>query len=331
MTKYFNLVTDTARKSILDYVASDAFVLSDYAEKNNLECELEKYMKYAYIDNLDSYDYIKELIKNTPEEYSKYNVSKEQLKRIVVSINDETYFEVVEQITKEVVEFRNKMLGVEKDNTIEDSNVEKSDVNNHDDDEEKSEIEEDTNNEEDVAPVTVEADLNNCDIDSEEKSESEESSNSEEVTESATVDSEDSDTNKNQNEDTVIEKKSIFSKLKGGREKNKQKAFKLFAGLMKSAEDEDNQHKEESSTDATVTYQPAVANNLFGNTGVTNQISFSPASDFRTVEERISELFTRLMMETDRNKVFYIVNQIINLVPDKESFMKILFSKLKGM
>ena len=114
MTKYFNLITDMARKSILDYVASDAFVLSDYAEKNNLECELEKYIKYAYIDNLDSYDYIKELIKNTPEEYSKYNVSKEQLKRIVDSINDETYFEVVEQITKEVVEFRNKILGVEK-------------------------------------------------------------------------------------------------------------------------------------------------------------------------------------------------------------------------
>lgn len=292
MTKYFNLVTDIARKSILDYVASDAFVLSDYAEKNNLECELEKYMKYAYIDNLDSYDYIKELIKNTPEEYSKYNVSKEQLKRIVDSINDETYFEVVEQITKEVVEFRNKILGVEKDNTIEDSNVEKSDVNNHDDVEEKSE--------EVVAPDTLET--------------------------------EDSETNKKQNEDTVIEKKSVFNKLKGGREKNKKKPFKLFAGLMKDAEggDEDNQHKEESSSEATVAYQPAVANNLYGNTGVTNQISFSPASDFRTVEERISELYTRLMMETDRNKIFYIVNQIINLVPDKERFMKILLSKLKG-
>ena len=126
MTKYFNLVTDTARKSILDYVASDAFVLSDYAEKNNLECELEKYMKYAYIDNLDSYDYIKELIKNTPEEYSKYNVSKEQLKRIVDSINDETYFEVVEQITKEVVEFRNKMLGTEKGNNVQDNDENKT-------------------------------------------------------------------------------------------------------------------------------------------------------------------------------------------------------------
>lgn len=292
MTKYFNLVTDIARKSILDYVASDAFVLSDYAEKNNLECELEKYMKYAYIDNLDSYDYIKELIKNTPEEYSKYNVSKEQLKRIVDSINDETYFEVVEQITKEVVEFRNKILGVEKVNTIEDSNVEKSDVNNHDDDEEKSE--------EVVAPATLET--------------------------------EDSDTNKKQNEDVVIEKKSIFNKLKGGGEKNKQKAFKLFSGLMKDAEsgNEDDQHKEESSSDATVAYQPAVANNLFGNTGVTNQITFSPASDFRTVEERISELYIRLKMETDRNKICYIANQIINLVPDKERFMKILLSKLKG-
>ena len=126
---------------------------------------------------------------------------------------------------------------------------------------------------------------------------------------------------------------SVFNKLKGGREKNKQKAFKLFAGLMKDAEsgNEDDQHKEESLSDATVAYQPAVANNLFGNTGVTNQISFSPASDFRTVEERISELFTRLMMETDRNKILYIVNQIINLVPDKEAFKKTLFSKLKGM
>ena len=125
---------------------------------------------------------------------------------------------------------------------------------------------------------------------------------------------------------------SVFNKLKGGREKNKQKAFKLFAGLMKDAEsgNEDDQHKEESLSDATVAYQPAVANNLFGNTGVTNQISFSPASDFRTVEERISELFTRLMMETDRNKILYIVNQIINLVPDKEAFKKTLFSKLKG-
>ena len=110
-------------------------------------------------------------------------------------------------------------------------------------------------------------------------------------------------------------------------ETNKKKAFKLFAGIRETTED---QTKEESST-ATVAYQPAVANNLYGNTGVTNQISFSPASEFRTVEERISELFTRLMMETDRNKVLYIANQIINLVPDKERFMKTLLSKLKGM
>lgn len=156
---------------------------------------------------------------------------------------------------------------------------------------------------------------------------------SEEVVVPTTLEAEASDINKGQNEDAVIEKKSVFSKLKGGRDKNKQKAFKLFAGLMKDAEgrDEDSQHKEESSTEATVAYQPAVANNLYGNTGVTNQISFSPASDFRTVEERISELFTRLMMETDRNKISYIVNQIINLVPDKEAFKKTLFSKLKGM
>ena len=126
--------------------------------------------------------------------------------------------------------------------------------------------------------------------------------------------------------------KSVFSKLKGGRDRSKKKAFKLFAGLMKDAEsvNEDVQHKEESSSEATVAYQPAVANNLYGNTGVTNQISFSPASEFRTVEERISELSTRLMMETDRNKILYIVNQIINLVPDKEAFKKTLLSKLKG-
>ena len=125
--------------------------------------------------------------------------------------------------------------------------------------------------------------------------------------------------------------KSVFNKLKGGRDRSKKKAFKLFAGLMKNAEDEDDQHKEKSSSEATVAYQPAVANNLYGNTGVTNQISFSPASEFRTVEERISELFTRLMMETDRNIILYIVNQIINLVPDKEAFKKTLLSKLKGM
>ena len=114
----------------------------------------------------------------------------------------------------------------------------------------------------------------------------------------------------------------------------KKKAFKVFDKLM--VEDKSDQatkepKKEKSSSEATVAYQPAVANNLFGNTGVTNQISFSPASDFRTIEERISELFTRLMMETDRNKILYIVNQIINLVPDKEAFKKTLLSKLKGM
>ena len=109
-------------------------------------------------------------------------------------------------------------------------------------------------------------------------------------------------------------------------EMNKKKAFKLFAGIRESTED---QHKEESS-EATVAYQPSVANNLYGNTGVTNQITFSPATDFRTVEEKINELYARLVMETDRNKILYIAKQIINLVPDKESFMKTLFSKLKG-
>lgn len=286
-------VSKWLRKSTLDCIFSEVLLTTDFVEKNNIYAEIEKYKKYAYIDELDNHDSIKELIESTPDENAKYNVSVSQLKRIADSINNETYFEVVKQITKEVIEFRNKMLGTEKGNTIEDSDVEKSDLNNHVDDEEKSE--------EVVAPVTSET--------------------------------EDSETNKKQNEDTVIEKKSVFNKLKGGGEKNKQKAFKLFAGLMKYAEggDEDDQHKEESSSDATVAYQPAVANNLFGNTGITNQITFSPASDFRTVEERISELFTRLMMETDRNKIFYIVNQIINLVPDKERFMKTLFSKLKGM
>ena len=281
------------RKSTLDCIFSEVLLTTDFVEKNNIYAEIEKYKKYAYIDELDNYDNIKELIESTPDENTKYNVSVSQLKRIADSINNETYFEVVKQITKEVIEFRNKMLGTEKSNTIEDSDLENSDLNNHVDDEEKSE--------EVVAPAALET--------------------------------EDSDTNKKQNEDVVIKKKSVFNKLKGGREKNKQKAFKLFAGLMKDAEggDEDNQHKEESSSEATVAYQPAVANNLYGNTGVTNQISFSPASDFRTVEERISELFTRLMMETDRNKVLYIANQIINLVPDKERFMKTLLSKLKGM
>ena len=109
-------------------------------------------------------------------------------------------------------------------------------------------------------------------------------------------------------------------------ETNKKKAFKLFAGIRKTTED---QSKEESSK-ATVAYQPSVANNLHGNTGVTNQITFSPATNFRTVEEKINELYARLVMETDRNKILYIANQIISLVPDKESFMKTLFSKLKG-
>ena len=285
-------VSKWLRKSTLDCIFSEVLLTTDFVEKNNIYAEIEKYKKYAYIDELDNYDSIKELIESTPNENAKYNVSVSQLKRIADSINNETYFEVVKQITKEVIEFRNKILGTEKDNTIEDSDAEKLDLNDHVDDEEKSE--------EVVVPATLE-----------------------------TEDS--SDTNKKQNEDVVIEKKSVFSKLKGGREKNKQKAFKLFAGLMKNAEDEDDQHKEESSSEATVAYQPAVANNLYGNTGVTNQISFSPASEFRTVEERIIELYNKLMMETDRNKILYIVNQIINLVPDKEAFKKTLLSKLKGM
>ena len=120
-------------------------------------------------------------------------------------------------------------------------------------------------------------------------------------------------------------KTNVFNNLKGGRNTNKKKAFKLFAGIRTT----EDQPKEESSK-ATVAYQPAVANNLYGNTGVTNQITFSPATDFRTVEEKINELYARLVMETDRNKILYIAQQIINLVPDKESFMKTLLSKLKG-
>lgn len=113
---------------------------------------------------------------------------------------------------------------------------------------------------------------------------------------------------------------------------NKKKAFRLFAGLRKNTEDktEEEQQKEDSSQ-ATVAYQPAVANNSYGNTGVTNQVVFTPASDFKTPEERISELYNQLVMETDINKISYITNQIINLVPDKERFMKTLLSKLKGM
>ena len=335
-------VSKWLRKSTLDCIFSEVLLTTDFVEKNNIYAEIEKYKKYAYIDELDNYDSIKELIESTPDENAKYNVSVSQLKRIADSINNETYFEVVKQITKEVIEFRNKILGIEKDNTIEDSDAEKLDLNDHVDVEEKSEevvapatLEAEEKSEEVVAPATLEAekdntiedsdteklDLNNH-VDDEEKSE--------EVVAPATLES---DTNKKQNEDTVIEKKSIFSKLKGGREKNKQKAFKLFAGLMKDAEggNEDDQHKEEPSSEATVAYQPAVANNLYGNTGVTNQITFSPASDFRTVEEKINELYARLVMETDRNKILYIVNQIINLVPDKEAFKKALLSKLKGM
>ena len=137
----------------------------------------------------------------------------------------------------------------------------------------------------------------------------------------------DNDENKTPETGKIDVKKSVFYKLKEGGDTNKKKAFKLFAGIREPAED---QPKEESST-ATVAYQPAVANNLYGNTGVTNQITFSPATDFRTVEKRISELYNKLMMETDRNKILYIVNQIINLVPDKEAFKKTLLSKLKGM
>ena len=136
----------------------------------------------------------------------------------------------------------------------------------------------------------------------------------------------DNDENKTPETGKIDVKKSVFGKLKEGGDTNKKKAFKLFAGIRKNADD---QPKEESS-EATVAYQPVVANNLYGNTGVTNQITFSPATDFRTVEEKINELYARLVMETDRNKILYIANQIINLVPDKESFMKTLLSKLKG-
>lgn len=126
--------------------------------------------------------------------------------------------------------------------------------------------------------------------------------------------------------DNNYERKEEANKLTEEKtETNKKKAFKLFAGIRTT----EDQTREESSK-ATVAYQPAVANNLYGNTGVTNQITFSPATDFRTVEEKINELYARLVMETDRNKILYIAQQIINLVPDKESFMKTLLSKLKG-
>ena len=135
----------------------------------------------------------------------------------------------------------------------------------------------------------------------------------------------DNDENKTPETGKNDAKKSVFGKLKEGVDTNKKKAFKLFADIRTT----EDQPKEESS-EATVAYQPSVANNFYGNTGVTNQITFSPATDFRTVEEKINELYARLVMETDRNKILYIAQQIINLVPNKESFMKTLLSKLKG-
>lgn len=280
MTTYSDILTNTARKSTLDCITSDAFLLSDFVEKNNIAHKLENYATYAYIDGLDSHDYIEELIRNTPEEYSKYNVSTEQLKRIVDSINDETYFDVVNEVTKEVIEFRNKVLATE--NTTEVSV------------EEKSEIKEDVNNEEVVADATVE--------------------------------SNDSDNDKIQNDDaSKTEKKALFDNLKEVKNTDKKPAFRLFAGLRKSTESTD----EEESSQTTVAYQPAVANNLYGNTGVTDQVVFTPESDFKTPEEMIRELYNKLVMETDMNKMHYIVNQIINLVPDKERFIKMLSSKSK--
>lgn len=176
-------VSKWVRKSTLDCIFSETLLTTDFVEKNNINAEIEKYEKYAYIDELDSYDSIKELIESTPDENAKYNVSESQLKRIADSINNETYFEVVEQITKEVIEFRNKILGIEKDNTSEANDVAKSDLNNHAvNSEEKSEIEEGTNNEEVKVPTTIE--------------------------------SKDSDTNEVQNEANEIEKKRVFDKLK---------------------------------------------------------------------------------------------------------------------
>lgn len=176
-------VSKWVRQSTLDCIFSETLLTTDFVEKNNINAEIEKYEKYAYIDELDSYDSIKELIESTPDENAKYNVSESQLKRIADSINNETYFEVVEQITKEVIEFRNKILGIEKDNTSEANDVAKSDLNNHAvNSEEKSEIEEDTNNEEVKVPTTIE--------------------------------SKDSDINEVQNEANEIEKKRVFDKLK---------------------------------------------------------------------------------------------------------------------
>lgn len=111
---------------------------------------------------------------------------------------------------------------------------------------------------------------------------------------------------------------------KTDKKKGKQKAF-LFAGLRKNVEGKNDQQKKESSQ-ATVAFQPVV-NNLCGNTGVT--ATFSTASDFKTPEERIGELYNQLATESDRNKILCIVSQIANLVPDKERFMKTLLSKLK--
>lgn len=108
----------------------------------------------------------------------------------------------------------------------------------------------------------------------------------------------------------------------------KKKAFLLFAGLRKKTEDKtEEQQKKEDSSQATVAYQQVVANNYNGNTGVT--ATFSTASDFKTPEERIGELYNQLAMESDRNKILCIISQIANLVPDKERFMKTLLSKLK--
>ena len=124
--------------------------------------------------------------------------------------------------------------------------------------------------------------------------------------------------------DKTNKKKGVFDNLTDS-SKGKQKAFKLFTGLRK--EGKDDQHKKDPQ--ATVAYQSAVVNNLCGNTGVTNNATFSAASNFKTPEERIGELNNQLAMETDSNKILYIVSQIANLVPDKERFMKTLLSKLK--
>lgn len=125
--------------------------------------------------------------------------------------------------------------------------------------------------------------------------------------------------------DKTNRKKGVFDNLTDS-SKGKQKAFKLFTSLRKEGEG-DQQNKD--SSQATVAYQTAVANNFNGNTGVTDQVVFSTASNFKTPEERIGELYNQLAMETDGNKILYIVSQIADLVPDKERFMKTLLSKLK--